>query len=78
MTLRPLWLFPLAALAVLLVATPAPAADSGPSALVAGSYWSGFIDHWQGVFQKQNGIVLALLGVGALCLFIITRGKWRK
>ena len=77
MTLRPLWLFPLAALVALVTATPAPAADPGPSALVAG-YWSGFVDHWQGVFQKQNGIVMALLGVGALCLFIITRGKWRK
>jgi hypothetical protein len=78
MTHRLLSLFPLAALAVLFTAAPAAAADPGPSALIAGGYWSGFVDHWHGVFQKQNGIVMGTLVVGALCLFIITRGKWRK
>jgi hypothetical protein len=75
MTLRPLALFPAVVLALLALATPAAASDSGP--LVA-SYWAGFIEHWTGVFQKQNGIVMLALVVGALCLFIITRGKWRK
>ena len=32
----------------------------------------------EGVFQKQNGVVLVVLGVGAVALFIITRGKWKK
>lgn len=73
---RTLVLFGLAALAVLLAAAPAPAAD-GPPPLVA-SYWEGFIDHWSGVFQKQNGVVMGALVVGAVCLFIITRGKWKK
>jgi hypothetical protein len=42
------------------------------------SYWSGFLDHWSGAFKKQNGIVMFALLVGAVCLFVITRGKWRK
>jgi hypothetical protein len=72
MTLRTLAL--LAALAVALTAAPAAAAEPAPLA----SYWSGFIDHWSGVFKKQNGIVMFALLMGAICLFIITRGKWRK
>ena len=36
-----------------------------------------FVEHWTGVFQKQNGIVLGTLLIGAVCLFIITRGKWK-
>ena len=77
MTLRTLALAPVAALAVLLTAAPAGAAEAGGPALLAG-YWTGFVDHWRGVFQKQNGIVLGTLVLGAVCLFIITRGKWRK
>ena len=30
------------------------------------------------MFQKQNGVVMGVLGVGAVSLFIITRGKWKK
>ena len=44
----------------------------------AAGYWSGFLDHWRGVFQQQNGVVMGALLVGAVCLFIITRGKWKK
>ena len=76
MTLRTTAPALLAALAVLTTAGPVAAAGAGP-ALVAG-YWEGFLDHWTDVFQKQNGIVMLALVVGALCLFIITRGKWRK
>jgi hypothetical protein len=73
MTTRTLALLTLAALAVACTANPAAAADA-PLA----SYWSGFIDHWSGAFKKQNGIVMFALLVGAVCLFVITRGKWRK
>ena len=80
MTLRAL--AALSALVVLTTAGPA-AAGTGPgtpAALVGnfGSYWEGFLDHWRGVFQKQNGIVMATLLLGAVCLFVITRGKWKK
>jgi hypothetical protein len=67
----------LALLGVLVAAGPVAAAETAAPPLAA-SYWQGFIEHWSGVFQKQNGIVLATLVVGAVCLFIITRGKWRK
>lgn len=61
----------------LLCAGPARAADAAPPALFAG-FWGEFLDHWRGVFQKQNGIVMGTILMGAICLFIITRGKWRK
>jgi len=68
----------LAVFAALLTAAPASAAEAAPPTLLAGSYWDGFVDHWSAVFQKQNGIVMGALLVGAVCLFIITRGKWKK
>ena len=77
MILRTLVSFALAAFALLLLANPVAAAEPG-SPVFAASYWDGFIEHWTGVFQKQNGVVLAALLVGAVCLFIITRGKWKK
>ena len=59
--------------ALLAGALPASASDA-----LAGSYWSGFTDFWLGSLRKQNGIVLMILGVGAVCLFIITRSKAKK
>jgi hypothetical protein len=41
-------------------------------------YWSEFVDHWSGMLKQQNGVVLFALGIGAVSLFIITRGKWKK
>lgn len=73
----------LTALTVAFTANPLAAADAvslataQPTPLFAG-YWHSFLEHWSGVFQKQNGIVMAALIVGVVCLFIITRGKWRK
>lgn len=66
-----------ALLLLFLLAGPARAAEAATPALFAG-YWSEFLDHWRGVFQKQNGIVMGTLAMGAICLLIITRGKWRK
>ena len=68
---------PLSLAVVALVPAAAVAAD--PAAVFAAQgYWSGFVDFWAGSLQKQNGVVLTALGVGALSLFIITRGKWIK
>jgi hypothetical protein len=75
MTLRSLALFLLATFLLLALASPAVAADCAP--LIA-SYWPEFLDHWASMFQKQNGIVMLAIAVGAVCLFIITRGKWKK
>lgn len=65
------------ALALLLLPPTAAAAGTGGPVLAAG-YWEGFLEYWKGVFQQQNGVVMGVLGVGAVALFIITRGKWRK
>ena len=69
-----------AVLALLVAAAPAGAAETEPGTLAPlfGGYVEGFIDHWSGVFQKQNGVVMGALLLGAVCLFIITRGKWKK
>lgn len=67
----------LVALVLALSAAPAAAASS-PVTPAFGGYWSSFVDHWVDFFKKQNGIVMAALGVGAVSLFIITRGKWIK
>jgi len=56
-------------------ALPAAAAgDGGP----AFGYWTAFVDFWAGAFKKQSGVVLGAIGLAAVCLFIITRAKWRK
>ena len=63
---------------------PAPARAAAPpvtAAVVApltGSYIDGFIEHWGKFFKKQNGVIMIALGVGAVSLLIITRGKWAK
>lgn len=57
-------------IALILVAGPAAAA-----AFAEQSYYSGFVDHWKTSFGKQNTIVVGVLLVGALGIFIITRGK---
>jgi hypothetical protein len=72
-----LYRYLLVAIALALSAAPA-FATSSPAAPLFGRYWSDFLEHWGGVFQKQNGMILAALGVGAVSLFIITRGKWKK
>jgi hypothetical protein len=59
---------------LLLLTTPLEAADGA----LFGSYWTGFKEHWVGMFQKTNGIVLATIGLGIVCIIIITRGKWKK
>jgi hypothetical protein len=72
--------FLLAAPLIALAASPALAGElpvSSASPLFAG-YWSDFLDHWGGILRKQNGIILVALCVGAVSLFIITRGKWKK
>ena len=69
-------LFAPAVLVLALTAAPAAAAPS-PAPLFAG-YWHDFIEHWGGALKQQNGIIMVALGVGAVALFIITRGKWLK
>jgi hypothetical protein len=68
----------LATLAVLLSPAPASAADGTPALFAFSAYWDGFVEFWGGMLKKQNGIVMFALGVGAVSLFIITRGKWQK
>jgi hypothetical protein len=73
------WLRPSALAVFLLLFLASPALAAGPGgAAVFGDYWDKFLAHWKGVFQQQNGIVMGVLCVGAVALFIITRGKWQK
>jgi len=74
-------LFALALCFLTLATSPALAGDTGASAAsvpLFASYWENFLDYWKGAFKKQNGIVMAVLAVGVVALFIITRGKWQK
>ena len=67
--------FLLAACLVLLFAAPAAAAAGTP---VFADYTEGFTEYWTKFFKEQNGVVMGVLLVGAVALFIITRGKWAK
>ncbi len=65
-------------LLLLLCLAPTAAAAEQSGILFAAGYWKGFVDHWEKVFQQQSGIGMAIIGVGVVALFIITRGKWHK
>jgi len=71
-TLRWLSVFSL----LLLSTTPCLAATGKPSAV--GRYWRDFKEFWGSAFENQNAIVMFTLAFGALAMFIITRGKWKK
>lgn len=51
-----------------------------PARALAGgaAYWAGFKKYWGEVFGNPEGVVVIVLIVGAISLFIITRGKWNK
>lgn len=49
-----------------------------PAPAFAGAYWTGFKRFWSDYVGQANGVVLTVLVVGAISLFIITRGKWAK
>jgi hypothetical protein len=59
----------------LLLLWPATAEAADP---LFASYWIRFKEHWLGFFVKQNGIISLVLLVGAVSIFIVTRGKWKK
>jgi hypothetical protein len=51
---------------------------SAPTPAFAGAYWNGFKKFWSDFLMQTDGVVLTALLVGAVSLFIITRGKWIK
>ena len=51
---------------------------AAPTPLFASSYWVGFKKFWTGYIGNTSGVVVTVLIVGAVALFIITRGKWGK
>lgn len=68
------------ALAIAL-ASAAPVAASPPLFAAKSSvrkYWDGFKEYWGGAFKNQSAVTMVVLGTGAVALFIITRGKWKK
>ena len=71
-------LFALAVLGLLLLPAAASAADLAPP-LAAGGYWKQFSDYWLTRFKEQSGMVLLVLGIGAVAISIIVFGnKWKK
>ena len=70
----------LAATLLGLALTPDPicAAEPSSSPLFANTYWEGFKQFWTGRLKRTDGVVLTAVGVGAVSLFIITRGRWKK
>jgi hypothetical protein len=68
----------LACIALALILLSPSVAMASETCFAAQSYWIGFRDYWFGFFKSQNNMVFAILGIGALCIFIITRGKWKK
>jgi hypothetical protein len=63
---------------LLLLASAHPLSAAEPHGALFAGYWTGFVEHWTKVFQQQNGIGMAILGLGVVAIFIITRGKWKK
>ena len=51
---------------------------SAPAPAAASTYWAGFKKFWGEYIADSNGVVTTVLIVGAIALFIITRGKWAK
>lgn len=49
-----------------------------PTPVFASQYWEGFKRYWFGFLGNASGVVVTALIVGAISLFIITRGKWNK
>ena len=73
-------LIPFALAVGLLAATaaPVPAAEPLFAKSVVAKYWDGFKEYWGGAFKNQSAVTMIVLGTGALGLFIITRGRWKK
>ncbi|CAN5428290.1 hypothetical protein BH11PLA2_BH11PLA2_11810 [soil metagenome] len=76
MNWHPLRLALFALLTLGLTASQSFAAVNKPSAV--GRYWRDFKEYWTGAFENQGAVVLVALGAGAVAMFIITRGKWKK
>ncbi|MCX7665396.1 MAG: hypothetical protein N2112_07615 [Gemmataceae bacterium] len=48
------------------------------SSAFAGGFWDNFRSYWARTLGTDNGIVMTVLVAGAISLFVITRGKWKK
>ncbi len=65
--------FPFVAVLILLLLSASPAA-----AYDFGRFWVGFKSFWGNQFGSIGGVVGLGLLTGAVSVFIITRGKWKK
>ena len=64
--------------ALLLLLATAPVAVAAPPALdppFGAGYWSGFVSFWGDWFKNRNAVLFSVLVIGAIAIFIITRGK---
>lgn len=67
--------FTITALGILLGVSPCYA---GSPIFWASGYWHEFQDYWEGIFRRQDGVIMTVLIAGAIALFIITRVKGNK
>ncbi len=68
----------LAMLIVPLGACGACQSTPGVYASSIGGFWQGFTHYWSRLVTSVDGVVMMAIGLGALGIFIITRGKWIK
>ena len=74
------WMFLscIAIFACMICVNPVGAAPSSLMASGFGRYWEGFKEYWISFIRRQDGVMLVALVVGAVSIFILTRGKWKK
>jgi len=68
----------LALLLLALLASPAAAAMPAVEPPFASGYVTRFLDFWANWIKNRNAVLFTVLVVGAIAIFIITRGKKLK
>jgi len=67
-----------AVVAILIGAAPVAAAPDAFDPPFAVGYWTGFVQFWSDWIKNRNAVLFTVLVVGAIAIFIITRGKKLK
>lgn len=68
----------LALLLLALLTSPVAAATPAVEPPFGAGYVTRFLDFWSNWFKNRNAVLFSVLIVGAVAIFIITRGKKLK